>query len=540
MLRKYFRYILLSVFFTAVLLIVFLQFNSNRSINQLINGNENLMAELRLKNALQELQTAIVTAENRVKEAVIENEIDQLKNLQQEVAGINTMLQRLDSMINDKNTDALLLKLQEFVKQKTNFNYSVLDTFSASGKRAAEKLIDRQAESHIIDSIKAASQQISDLRQQTVTALTLQADADGTRAKSLGTTLAILAALAAVFAFGYVSNRVRIQGILIAQLNESEKKAREAVVIKENFMANMSHEIRTPLNAILGFTNLLQRKKNDEETQQYINAIQRSGENLLGIVNDVLDFSKIEAGMLRIESAPFSISGLLHSVITMFKVKLAEKNIEIRHTLDESIPDTLEGDASRLTQILVNLIGNAVKFTTEGYIHITAKAVNTDKEKVWVKFSVADTGIGIDSAKQTTIFERFQQADSNASRKFGGTGLGLSIAKELVELQQGTIGVSSLPGKGSTFYFTIPYHISSEQFTKPILAANPGLPPHSNTHIRILVAEDNEMNQKLLQHLLSNWHLNFTIVNNGAEAVELLQQKHFDLILKWMAIPLPG
>ncbi|MFT3680926.1 MAG: ATP-binding protein [Ferruginibacter sp.] len=537
MLRKYFRYLLLATFFTAILLIVFLQFNSTRSINQLIHGNESLIAELRLKNELQQLQTDIVTAENRVKDAVIQNEIGQLKNLQQEVAGINNMLNMLDSMINDTGTDPLLAKLQRHVKQKIEFNYRVLDTFSIKGKNAAELLIDAQSDKHIIDSIRIAALEISKQRQETVTQLTRQADEDGTRAKTLGSILALVAALAAAFAFGYVSNRLRQQRILINQLNESEKKARDAVVVKENFMANMSHEIRTPMNAILGFTNLLQRRQLDNESKEYVQSIQRSGENLLTLVNDVLDFSKIEAGMMRIESAPFSINGLVHSVETMLQGKAKEKGLELKASIPSGIPDTLEGDANRLTQILVNLIGNAIKFTSQGSVHVNIKSERIHNNTVFLLFSVTDTGIGIEKEKQATVFGRFQQVENTVTRKYGGTGLGLSIVKELVALQHGDIFVESVPGKGSTFSFIIPYIISSTQFTKLPATGMHEFATHNNKHINVLVVEDNDLNKSLMKHLLMQWHLSFNIVSNGREAVDDLKENNYHLVLMDIQMP---
>ncbi|HMO62779.1 MAG TPA: ATP-binding protein [Ferruginibacter sp.] len=538
MLHNYFRYLLLAVFFTAILLIVFLQFNSNRSINQLINGNESLMAELRLKNELQALQTAIVTAENAVKEAVIENEINQLNNLQYEVAGIHKKLTRLDSMINDKSTDTLLVKLQGFVHQKIRHNYTVLDSFAAKGKASAERLIDLQAESRILDSIKTTSDKISNLRQQTVTRLTQQAEADGSRAKALGTILAIVAALAAIFTFGYVSNRVRTQGLLINQLNQSEKKAREAVAIKENFMANMSHEIRTPLNAILGFTNLLQHKLLDEETRQYIQAIHSSGHNLLSIVNDVLDFSKIEAGMMRLDKAPFNISELVKATATMFKAKAAEKGLQLSLTCSDTIPEMLEGDATRLTQILSNLLGNAIKFTHKGAVHIAVNGSKKTGNSIDINFRVTDTGIGIDPERLPVIFERFRQADDNASRKYGGTGLGLSIVKELISLQKGSITAESAPGKGSTFSFTIPYKIASAASKKTTATTSTTLLTASHTHpVKILVAEDNPLNQKLLQHLFAKWQCEASIVHNGSQAVEALLKNTYHLLLLDIQMP---
>ena len=308
--------------------------------------------------------------------------------------------------------------------------------------------------------------------------------------------------------------------------------------MKENFMANMSHEIRTPMNAILGFTNLLQKEPLNEKSQEFVNSIQNSGENLMTIINDVLDFSKIEAGMMRIESNSFSLRGLLHSVETMFASRIQPKNLRLTVDVEKSIPDVLKGDAVRLTQIMVNLVNNSVKFTNTGSIDIRVTAGKEKEDAIEISFSVKDTGIGIPPNKMDTIFERFQQADEDTTRKYGGTGLGLSIVKQLVELQNGTISVSSAQNKGTEFVFTIPYIIAVDIKERDKLKFMPADEIQLNkNNIKILVAEDNAMNQSLMNHLLTDWKLDFHIVNNGKEAIEALQEKKYSLVLMDIQMP---
>jgi signal transduction histidine kinase len=292
--------------------------------------------------------------------------------------------------------------------------------------------------------------------------LAIDADKSGHSAKKWGIFLAITAGLACMFTFWYITKKIKRQQQLYDQLNESEKKVREAALMKENFMANMSHEIRTPMNAILGFTNLLQKEPLNENEREFVNSIQNSGENLLTIINDILDFSKIEAGMMRIESNPFSLRGLLHSVQTMFGERIQQKNLRFTVNVEEQIPDVLIGDAIRLTQILVNLVNNSVKFTNTGNVDINVTAGKEMEEIIDISFSVKDTGIGIPANKIDSIFDRFQQVDEDTTRKYGGTGLGLSIVKQLVELQNGKISVSSKSNEGTEFIFTIPYKISKD------------------------------------------------------------------------------
>jgi CheY-like chemotaxis protein/two-component sensor histidine kinase len=269
-----------------------------------------------------------------------------------------------------------------------------------------------------------------------------------------------------------------------------------------------------------------------------VRSIQNSGESLLEIINDILDFSKIEAGMMRIESNPFSLRELLHSVKTMFTTRIQIKDLSFKANIENSIPDLLIGDSVRLTQILVNLVNNAIKFTNSGGIEIIVTSDKGKEDHIDISFSVKDTGIGIAPNKIEAIFERFQQADEDTTRKYGGTGLGLTIVKQLVDLQNGTISVNSELNKGTEFVFSIPYVISNE------IAVHEDLNFYStseidltDTRLKILVAEDNAMNQSLMRHLLSYWNLDFDIVNNGKEAIESLQKQNYKLLL--MDIPMP-
>jgi len=332
--------------------------------------------------------------------------------------------------------------------------------------------------------------------------------------------------------------RLRRKNKLIALLDASEKKSIKAALIKENFMANMSHEIRTPLNAILGFTNLLSMRKLEDEPKEFVHSIQKAGENLLAIINDILDLSKIEAGMMRIEKTPFSVRGLFHSVKTLFCERIREKRLEIKLEIDEDVPDTLIGDATRLTQILVNLIGNAVKFTEKGFVLVRVYNLKINQDRIELGCSVCDTGIGISKDKIGGIFERFHQAEESTTRNYGGTGLGLAIVKDLLLLLNGSIEVESAPGKGTAFHFSIPYVVSSSQVNETEPAAEFVLESYPTGIINLLVVDDNQMNQNLMRYLLKGWNLSFDIAGNGLQALALLNEKKYDVVL--MDIQMPG
>lgn len=335
-----------------------------------------------------------------------------------------------------------------------------------------------------------------------------------------------------------VTERKRFENELIEAKSNAERSARkaeESTKLKEAFLANMSHEIRTPMNAIIGFSDMLSKKSLRTEEKEYVRTIKSAGENLLTIINDILDISKIEAGMMTFESSIFSVKDTFKSLNVMMMGKAKEKNLELKFTCDEDVPDVLLGDHTRLTQIIINLTGNAIKFTEKGMVLVNAKVCKANGE-VLVEFSIKDTGIGIPQDKLEHIFERFRQAESQITRKYGGTGLGLSIAKQLVELQGGTLNVKSELKKGSEFSFCIPYKKSTG--VKPKMDF---LEKKYNmkelTKLKILIVEDNQLNVKLLLSLFSENNLKVEVAENGSMALDKIKENKFDIILMDMEMP---
>jgi len=537
--NKRFMIYLLGIFINTMILIVFLQYNSNSNINKLIQGNESLMSEFQIIGETQKLETDMLYIESHIYRTVFSKDSSFLEDIGNNEKKVRKILSKLRPLVLTDSTKKLVQELDSLIEVKLEYGHIILDTLFSKGQSAAIATYKSRRKTYVMGDIVHVIDLLNQPRQQYLTKLAIDANQSGNRAREWGFIMAITAVLASIFTFGYITRRIQRQQQLYEQLNESEKKVREAGIIKENFMANMSHEIRTPMNAIIGFTNLLQKEQLNEKSREFVSSIQNSGESLLEIINDILDFSKIEAGMMRIESSPFSLRELLHSVKTMFAAKIQPKDLSFIVNIENSIPDLLIGDAVRLTQILVNLVNNAIKFTNSGGIEINATADKKTEDRIEISISVKDTGIGIASHKMEAIFERFQQADEDTTRKYGGTGLGLSIVKQLVELQNGTIHVSSVLNKGTEFIFSIPYAISK------LLTVNKDLKIFStreinltNTRLRILVAEDNVMNQNLMRHLLTYWNLEFDIVNNGKEAIEALQQNDYRLLLMDIQMPL--
>lgn len=317
---------------------------------------------------------------------------------------------------------------------------------------------------------------------------------------------------------------------------EAKRTAEEATALKSSFLANMSHEIRTPLNAMLGFAEMLSRSDLTFQQRDFIDAIETSGQNLLTIINDILDFSKIEAGMLTLEQIPFSPREVLNSVAAMFLGKAEEKGIQVITAIDPETPPLVSGDQTRFTQVLINLIGNAVKFTSQGSVITECTVIGSANGRVTLKVAVKDTGIGIAADKIQLIFDRFTQAETDTTRTFGGTGLGLSIAKRLVELQGGNIHVDSKPGVGSEFYFTISYDIA-DAAAYTVTKSTPLQKDVKLKGKRILIAEDNVLNQKLATIILDECGVITGIANNGEEACAMLKQMHYDMVLMDIQMP---
>lgn len=320
------------------------------------------------------------------------------------------------------------------------------------------------------------------------------------------------------------------------ELKAAKLLAEESVILKETFLANMSHEIRTPMNAIIGFTDLLLKRNLGAENTDYIRTIKSSGETLLRIINDILDVSKIESGMMTFEEFPISISEIFSSLNILLSHKAREKNLQLSFESDGNVPGTVLGDPTRLTQIIINIAGNAIKFTRKGSVEVHAKLLGETSDHYMIGFSVKDTGIGIAEDKLPFIFERFRQAESHTTRNYGGTGLGLSIAKQLIELQKGTLSIKSMEGVGSVFTFSLPFRKTSHIKKANDLSHNQ-VDFEKLRQLKILIVEDNLINIKFIQSLFSQHGLKADVAENGKAGVNLFMSKPYDLVLMDIEMP---
>jgi len=332
---------------------------------------------------------------------------------------------------------------------------------------------------------------------------------------------------------------VSMIGLVVLQ-ESAQRQAHKLAQAKSEFLAKMSHEIRTPLNGVIATADLMAATQLNDEQHELLDTLRLSAKTLLGIINDILDFSKIEAGRMVLETLSFTPTVLVEEVVSIMAPAAHSKGLTVRTELSSSLPHSVAGDPLRLRQILLNFVGNAIKFTARGEVVIRAMRLKKGEgQSAWLRFEVQDTGVGIPPEKQAGIFDAFTQADSSVTRQYGGTGLGLAICKRLVELMGGQIGVYSQPGQGSCFWFEVPLPVIQENAPEETTAQPSGsaLNSHELDGVRVLLVEDNPVNQKVAIRMLQKLGCVVELAENGQQALEKLERASYDIVLMDMQMP---
>ncbi|MES2678814.1 MAG: ATP-binding protein [Bacteroidota bacterium] len=535
-LNVYTKLIIVASFIISAGLVLFIAFNANSHLNNMSENNAELYNAYRISELMKSFKSNLLSLENKQKGFLITGDRKFLEEYRVRETQTKAYLIRMGKYFSGKPEEEIFYKLKNLTYRKLmevkdlNQQYN-LAGFSAK-ENPGENTSSTMSDIHIlIDEIESSLGKTS----QTL----IDNSIDYVRVSKRWSVLeVVLGVIVSFLALVLLIRDINIRNKLEEELRIAKKLADDNATLKEQFMANMSHEIRTPMNAILGFTDLIQKTKLDGTQTDYLKAIRISSSNLLNIINDILDFSKIEAGQLVIEKISFSLSSLVDSLHMMFLEKAKEKKISFEVSIDEKIPAYLFGDPTRLSQILVNLINNAIKFTETGRVRLSCELKRIEHDVAELVFRVRDTGIGISPDKIAHVFDRFNQGNKETTRKYGGTGLGLSIVKDLVELQNGEITVKSKENAGSEFTVTISYPVSYET-----TVSLPGNQPNrlsliSNNNLTVLLAEDNELNQKLAMTYLKGFGLNVDVAKNGLAALEKLKEKKYDLVLMDIQMPL--
>jgi signal transduction histidine kinase/CheY-like chemotaxis protein len=438
----------------------------------------------------------------------------------------------LKPLLSVQERPAALHLLTRLDEQLSNFD--ALTKASPADRTRWEALLKKGSDSIYTISVKLQSAVESDLQSAFRHSQVLSA-----RAAWLNRLLTILAMIVIATLGSLLIYWILRQLSLIRTLAREKARADHLSAVKEQFLANMSHEIRTPINAVIGFAGLMQKKTLPPDLKEHVGLIHASGKNLLAIVNDILDMSKLDAGKMRFTRELFSPADVCNHILLLFGPRAEEKSIELRLDLDPAIPEYLYGDADRLTQVLNNLVGNAVKFTAAGSVVLEVKGLDdpATNTRVQLRISVRDSGIGISTDQLATIFDRFVQAQSQGSHIYGGTGLGLSIVKQVVEQQNGSIKAQSREGHGAEFIVQLGYDIAV-MHEEPVQAGDGEAHHNENfSGLHALVVEDNRVNQILIRALLAQWNLGVTIAGDGKEAIGLIAKQQFDIILLDMQMP---
>jgi signal transduction histidine kinase/CheY-like chemotaxis protein len=526
---------ILSLTIVLLLLILAAQLFTIKNIKGLKTGNQEAAVIFTINNRLQEIVNTAAVLEARVTRENLDK--NNMQAITDSLAAMGYNVSVLEKLNVDTGTRKNFIELNKFISRQVAISFKVMEATTSGDKNVRKLYADSLAGLNSGDSIYQTAINIEKGLEAKLKN-TFNSNTEASQKLSTLNKIFALIAIAAILILGtIIINRHRRQVSLIKALEKANDEVKKSAMIKEQFLANMSHEIRTPLNAIKGFSRLLQQTTLDKEQQKFSDIIEDSSNNLLNLVNDILDIAKIEAGKMTVEQKEFDLKRMMQTLELMFLNTAKEKQLDFNWKIDEGVPQFLLGDPDRIYQVLVNLVSNAFKFATKGFVKVSVSKSLENAREIALQFKVQDSGMGIPLKKQELIFERFQQAGNSEENIQKGTGLGLAIVKNMAALLGGSISVKSIEGEGSVFTVQLP-------FTKNIAQTNPvaSLNETENSVVtfsgaNVLVAEDNNVNRLLIAKLLKQYGIEPVIKENGMEVLEVLKEKQFDLLLLDIQMP---
>ena len=549
-LRKFVTdYFFLLLLLVGIAVNYYFEMKVNKSIKS-FTANQELVTQYQI-NAGQVilLNKRLGSLENNIRNYIISGDSSMIRNLAVDTRQLLRESILLSDNLRHIAPPEILREHKKALQKKLNFEIELVTLYRDKGGKAAVEFLESSEAQVIQERLDLQTSVLSSRISNKILSITKTQQKDKVDLISLDYAIPHLTSFIFLVIAGFTLFKILQVYKLNKNLNLSVEKEQEAQLLKDQFMDNMTHELRSPLNAILGYTGLLMKTKMKDNQEKFTKAIRTSGELLLNVINEVLDYSKMKSGYIHFANEPFSLREQLNALSDIISDKLNEKGLEYEFDIDETIPDNLRGDGSKLLQVLLNITFNAIKFTPSGKIVLTAKCEKKSEEKVKIRFSISDTGIGIPAEKLPHIFDRFYQVEDNATTKYAGTGLGLSITQQMVTILGGAINVESQVGKGTTFHFDMSFAISKdfvftgkedlekqlkEDGKGPVLNRKKFLP----SEMRILVVDDNALNRELVCFILKDMGVFFKPVSSGPEALELLRRERYDVVL--MDLQMPG
>jgi signal transduction histidine kinase len=517
-------FIILTILILIVVFSLKNIFELNNNSNKVIHTYEVQMGLANNLSLLKDIETGARGFALTGNKAYIEPNALAKPKIKKNILHLQNLIK--DNPIQKVNLDSL----KQLINLKIASSFEIINVREKDGLNAAIEIISTQKGKRIMDEIRKLSYNMDKLEEKSLSDRNKVAVDSYFLAQLYVVLGGIISILIATFLMIINNKSLKLKKNLL----KSEEVLTVALSSKQQFLANMSHEIRTPMNAILGFTKILLKTDLAPKQKEYLDAIKTSSDGLIILINDILDLAKVDAGKMTFEHIPFKMELSISSMIQVFDLKIKEKNLELVKIYDNKIPEVLIGDKVRLHQILLNLLGNAVKFTTKGKITVAVRLLNEDEDEVSIEFAITDTGIGISEDQLEYIFENFQQATSSSSRIFGGTGLGLGISKQLVEKQGGTISVKSKVDEGATFSFTLSFKKTNAEIKPETIELE--LDEEIKV-IKVLLVEDIKLNQLLMKIILEDFNFEYDIADNGKIAIEKLQTESYDIILMDLQMP---